>query len=118
MIFNETKEIVKKIYESVPVSGKCDICEKQFWKTTELGGSYFHDEPIFDYYRITTQHHNWGYESLDSIKTHEFCCIDCMLKFIRNYWEENRKHYIIGRDTYEMEITHESALRSHDEDHL
>lgn len=105
MIRSEFMDVTRVYHQAVPVSGKCDECGKEL---TQNGSG------LYDYYRLSTSHNNWGNDSCDSYKYYDFCCIDCMLKFVDEFWSGLRgPRYSIGHDTYEMEICHKFQLEEH-----
>lgn len=109
MIETERKEVTTTKYEYVPVKGICDGCGKEF--ATRKYECYSSDED-YDYYRIVTNHHNWGNDSCESYEAKDFCCIDCAMKFIRDYWEDKRS-YGPGHMTHEMQIEHKFRLEEY-----
>ena len=69
MITMENKEIVHKYIniERVPVSGQCDVCGKTLESIEKKKlPPNLQNENLYDYYRITTHHHDWGNDSADS----------------------------------------------------
>lgn len=113
MIKTEQKEIVRKYYNQVPVSGVCDVCGSELKPIDESKcPPLYKDKDIYDYYRITTYHHDWGNDSIDSYKYTDCCCLDCAMKFIHKYWDGcTRKS---PWPTKEMEMKHEYELTAHD----
>lgn len=82
--------ITTSIYKPVPISGSCDVCGKELLPIDK--GKYtsyasYIDYDLYDYYRITTHHHDWGNDSMDSYEYKDCCCLDCALKFINKYWD-------------------------------
>ena len=102
MIYTEDRKVTHISHEDVPVRGECDVCRKELLQR---------NDGLYDYYRIVTHHNNWGNDSIDSFETMDFCCMDCMMEYIRKYWNDKREGYIPGRDTYRMEVCHMYNLR-------
>ena len=113
MIYTEKKEVVHTAYKEVPISGVCDICGKELLPVdkSKLDQCYRGDRNIYDYYRITTHHHDWGNDSVDSYEYTDCCCVDCALMFIQKYWKDCTK----GKPwpTLELEMRHEYELTDH-----
>ena len=111
MIHTERKKVTTTTYEQVPVSGECDICGKPLEPVypSKLP-SHISDKDIYDYYRITTHHHDWGNDSIDSYEYTDCCCLDCALAFIRKYWTGCTKSK--PWPTLELEMKHEYYLRT------
>ena len=112
MINTERKEVIKTIYEDVPVSGKCDICGKALLPVDKSKIPPTCDFDVYDYYRITTHHHDWGNDSIESYSYTDCCCLDCALKFINRYWEGCTRSK--PWPTLELEMKHEYRLTDHD----
>ena len=111
-IKTERKEVIKKSYDNVPVSGECDICGKTLMPVDkDKLPSHYKDRDIYDYYRITTHHHDWGNDSIESYEYFDCCCIDCALKFIARYWDGCTKSK--PWPTLELEMRHEYELTDH-----
>lgn len=77
MRVTERKEVVKTTYEDVIVCRKCDVCSKPI-------------EPIdanenYHYFVVTTHHHDWGNDSIESYEHYDACCPECALKIAENY---------------------------------
>lgn len=111
MITTERKEVTKTYYDYVPVSGRCDICGKELLPVDkDKLLPHLRDRDIYDYYRITTHHHDWGNDSIDSYAYTDCCCLDCALKFIQKYWDGCTK----GKPwpTLELEMKHKYELEA------
>ena len=109
MIKTEMKEVTRTTHEYIPVKGVCDGCGKEFALRKYDHSS---NNEYYDYYRIITHHHNWANDSCESYEAKDFCCMDCMMNFIRNYWEGKRK-CDVGRMTHHMEIKHMLRLEEY-----
>ncbi len=70
-------EVVETVTEEIRrVTGiKCDICGE----IVPIYGKYF---------RVTTGHHEWGNDSVDSIKAKDICP-GCIGKFVTEYLTDN-----------------------------
>lgn len=78
-----TESVVSTAYRiKRTVSGvKCDICGK-----IVPAGKYGQKDSM--YYKVTTGHHDWGNDSVDSIE-HMDVCQECVLPFIGDYLWDN-----------------------------
>lgn len=85
MIFYGKPKIIKKEERRAEYL-RCDVCKNKITKT---------------YYAVTTGHHDWGNDSIDSIE-HKEICINCISKFTIEYLKENVK-----RNTDYIEIEKE-----------
>lgn len=65
--YKTTERIVKK--ERI-VGIKCDICQK------EITGKYW---------QLTTHHHDWGNDSIDSYEHSDICSRKCINKALNDY---------------------------------
>ena len=91
MYITEKKKVTK--YLERVVKTKCDICQKEipnFDETRDLRKSR--------YFEVTTGHHLWGNDSIDSIRDYNICP-DCIQKFIKNYIENVENTYYIDIET-------------------
>lgn len=84
MIKRITRKVMKEVEETVSSVGICDICGKEFNYETLP-----YRQPMSSYYDITTGHHDWGNDSVDSVESRDACCDECLLKFIQE-WLKNR----------------------------
>ena len=108
MIKTERKEVTRTSWEYIPVKGICDRCGKEF-----VSKAYGPSRVVFyDYYRVVINHHNWGNDSYESYEAKDFCCINCMMKFIQDYWDDKRK-IVPGHMTHEMKIKHMLQLEEY-----
>lgn len=58
-----------------------------------------------EYYEVTTGHHDWGNDSIDSVEHYDYCPT-CVLQAMDEYYETTN-----GRDTTQyLEINHEQYL--------
>ena len=80
MRVTETKEITKIIKEEVTVKRICDNCGKEITisHVTGYGDRY-------NYFHITTHHHDWGNDSIDSYESYDACCPTCALEMAKKY---------------------------------
>lgn len=99
----ETKEITKVVKEEVTVERICDNCGKKIAIShiTGLDNQY-------NYFRITTHHHDWGNDSIDSYESYDACCPTCALEMTEKYLSNAYK----GCNTKEIEIEHVRGLES------
>jgi hypothetical protein len=82
----EIKEVVKK--QEVLKKITCDNCDKDI---TETEMDYF--------YEVSTSHHKWGNDSIESFKEYDFCSYNCMLEHLFDYFKNAQETY-----KYEIEI--------------
>lgn len=112
MIAYEIQEVVTRNVREVPVSGQCDVCGCNLQPVDKSKLSiHLKDDIIYDYYRITTHHHDWGNDSIESYEDHDCCSIKCALNFIENYYKDCTKH--TPWPTLELEMKHEYKLVNH-----
>ena len=112
MIKTEQKEVTKTFYDYVPVSGQCDVCGKELEPVDSSKlPTHLCNRKIYDYYRITTHHHDWGNDSIDSYEYTDCCCLECSLKFIDKYWDVQKSK---PWPTLQLEMNHEYELTKHD----
>ena len=91
-----TKEIVKENRKLEYI--RCDKCKKKI-----------NDDMLF--YDVTTHHHDWGNDSIDSYVRMQICP-DCIIKFTQQYLER-------AKGTEEIEIerrTYFYTNENYDED--
>ena len=114
MIRTERKEVVHKNYEYVPISGKCDVCGKELLPVDKSKlEPYYRDQNFYDYFYITTHHHDWGNDSCESYEYHDCCCLECALSFIKEYWHDCTRSKPFP--TLELEMEHRHHLENHRE---
>lgn len=78
-IKGEKVEVIKEIkYKCKGV--KCDICGKLI-ASPEKDELATHYNDKYRYYSVITGHHDWGYDSVDSIE-HLDVCKDCVMDFV------------------------------------
>jgi len=99
----ETKEITKVVQEEVTVKRICDNCGKEITisRKTGLGNQY-------NYFLITTHHHDWGNDSIESYEYYDACCPTCALEMAEKYLVNAYS----DRNTKEIEIEHVRGLES------
>lgn len=82
IIKGESREKVVSIRYAV--NGiKCDCCGNII-KPPEERNQFIQNTDRYKYYEVTTGHHDWGRDSVDSIQ-HRDICPGCILKFTSNY---------------------------------
>ena len=65
----------------------CDVCKKIVWKKNLLPDAKHNYSNNVGYYDITTGHHDWGNDSVDSIEHHQVC-EKCLKSFVAGYFDE------------------------------
>lgn len=84
----EKREHIK--IEKVIIDVNCDNCEKPIIKDRK---------PVHDtHFQVTTSHHRWGNDSIDSLEHYDFCSIACLTDHMNEYYED-------GSDTDEYDIS-------------
>lgn len=97
----------KRVIETpVPISKTClcDICkaviyEKKYDTESSAG------DPI-QYYRVTTGHHDWGNDSVDSIDTYDICSPECMAVIMGKYYDQSYCENSSMRNTEYITVEH------------
>lgn len=105
---DKTRTIQKEIEEVIGYSVSCDKCKKVILTRdlTKIPGwtpNGVHAKEI-GYYEVTTGHHDWGNDSIDSIKTHDICC-DCINSFVSEYLKNSDDEYGVHHSCY-IDINH------------
>lgn len=67
----KTKTVKYKIIKAI----KCDVCRK------EISGKYW---------KLTTHHHDWGNDSIESYKYFDLCSKECINKKLDKYIKDCR----------------------------
>ena len=96
-VYRDMKQIV---INEVVVGKKCDVCFKDIPPTSREFPRTSH--PYFD---ITTHHHDWGNDSVDSFEYFHACSPKCALKFVDEYLNDDFE----GHHSREIEIEHHGA---------
>ena len=98
----ETKqETTKVVVESVITGRKCDICGKDILPIN----IYSVDQ--YNYFLITTHHHDWGNDSVDSYEYYDVCSPECVMAFANKYIRDSYDEVINSR---EIEVKHVRTL--------
>ena len=95
-IINTKKILVKR---DCIVGKKCDICGKEIPPTAF---PHRYGEQVYDYYEVTTHHHDWGNDSVDSYEHFDACSPDCAYKL----WEKYIRDSAGARNTMCIEVEH------------
>lgn len=94
MKIKEKQQIM--IDKEVDVRIICDECRREIRNreniNKRLRGSH--------YYEVTTHHHDWGNDSIDSYKYLDFCSFECMVEYMKRYYESGN-----GSESYDVERT-------------
>lgn len=87
-MIEEKKEIVMLPQSTViEKTCICDVCKKVIWKKNLLPDAKHNYSNNVGYYDITTGHHDWGNDSVESIKHHQVC-EKCLKSFVAEYFDE------------------------------
>lgn len=98
----ETKqETTKVVVESVITGRKCDICGKDILPI-KIDAFY-----QYNYFLITTHHHDWGRDSIDSYKYYDACSPECVMAFTNKYIQNSYDEIINSK---EIEVKHVRTL--------
>ena len=91
------------VEENLVVGKICDICRKEIMPTSvSPRGCSLHNTPFFE---ITTGHHDWGNDSVDSIEIKHACSPECLMKFVGKYVTRD----FAGYNTDYIDIEHVSG---------
>ena len=74
-----------EVYESVLDKVICDTCNKEI-----ESGKYF---------EVTTGHHRWGNDSMESFKESDYCSKECLDVAYNKYYDE-----ILETDYFNIEV--------------
>lgn len=96
----ERKKVVHEEIEEVIVGRVCDICKKKIEPEKHYG--------VYDYFKITTHHHDWGNDSIESYEYYDACSPECAIHFANNYLQSAFGQY--SRNTRTVEIEHCNSL--------
>ena len=93
----------KKIEETrnILTSIVCDVCGRDIPANKWTNGKPKYCTEKF--MRVTTGHHDWGNDSIDSIETHQICSPECMDEFIKGFYENFTRNKESGTDYIEIE---------------
>lgn len=67
------------------VKVKCDICGKELIAKDKSWNDY-----SSRYYEVTTGHHDWGNDSVDSVKTKDVCP-DCLIDYVKVFFGKHKE---------------------------
>lgn len=99
MIKDKIVEVTEK--RRVPISLVCDVCGKEIPANIFTAG-----KPEYctqKYMRVTTGHHDWGNDSIDSVEVHHICSAECMDKYMKNFYKTFRNNGDTATDYIEIE---------------
>lgn len=89
MIKTEKKLVTIQREEESITLASCDCCHKDLELVNERYSDCEKDSKVIHrYVSLTTSHHDWGNDSVDSIESHEFCSMKCCLKWITEHEKE------------------------------
>jgi len=66
-----TETVTKE--KKIRIGFRCDVCRKE------------HKDMAKKYWKVTTQHHDWGNDSCESIETFDVCSKECLHKLLDEY---------------------------------
>lgn len=89
--------------EDVAIKKFCDVCGEEIkahepsliWNRVDPRGRPWH---TVKYLSVTTGHHDWGNDSIDSVETHDVCSTECLAKFMQRFYSEFNKSKTYGTD--------------------
>lgn len=83
------KSVVKEVDTVVGEKLTCDICNKIIYLKKEEDEKPEIDNP---YYSTTTGHHEWGNDSVESIKCNDVCSDECLAVVMTEYMERVKEY--------------------------
>lgn len=95
--YGEETRTVYKIMKKVDCI-VCDVCGKSLYPCTK-------------YYEVLTGHHDWGNDSIDSVKNSDICS-DCLPGFVADYI---RRHKNNSSDYIDIEASIFTSFRFDEE---
>lgn len=80
----------KAVYQEIVVSEECwrDRCGRHLWYHTKNCYKKPGLKDMAHYYHVVTGHHDWGNDSIGSIKTYDVC-VRCTKKMFEEYVEDS-----------------------------
>ena len=99
MVKEKTVEVTEK--QRVVISLVCDVCGKEIPANKFTAGK--RNYCTRKYMEVTTGHHDWGNDSIDSIEVHHICSTECMDKYMRNFYMTFCQNEDSGTDYIEIE---------------
>ena len=66
-----------KVHEAGPIWNRCDSRGRPYCTAKYLS--------------VTTGHHDWGNDSIDSVETHDICSTECLSKFMQEFYSKFNK---------------------------
>ena len=92
------KTIKQKVLrtEDVTIKKFCDVCGEEIkayesvqgWNRCDSRGRPYR---TVKYLSVTTGHHDWGNDSIDSVETHDICSTECLAKFMQEFYSKFNK---------------------------
>ncbi len=81
----EIHEELKTVEVKKEIGVVCDECGKEISET---------------YYEVVTGHYDWGNDSVDSVDSEDICCLECLEKNQKKYFEiaNGSEYYNISRE--------------------
>lgn len=73
-----------KIYGGVASWNRCDPRGRPYWTVKYLS--------------VTTGHHDWGNDSIDSVETHDICSTECLSNFMQEFYSCFNRSNSTGTD--------------------
>ena len=108
MIKTITRKVMKEVVEDISSVGVCDICGKEFNYKPWYG-----KDKIASYYHISTGHHDWGNDSVDSVESRDACCDECLLRFTQEWLKYK---YVIRSNTAYIDINKDMHILKEKQD--
>lgn len=95
------KRITHTVISDLVYAKKCDICGKDIPPTKRS----VPPTERFPFFEISTSHHDWGNDSIDSIEYMDACSPECAMKFAKEYLEKD----FTKNHSKEITIEHRNA---------
>lgn len=96
-----TKKMVVAKTEEIEIGIKCDVCKRAI-------------ENKQQYWRVTTGHHDWGNDSIESIEHIDVCSAQCMVSIVNDYINRSDRNSKNGRNSEYIDIERETLWVSVD----
>ena len=79
------KEKEIKRIEEIEIGITCDMCKKEILNEEDYKSEF--RTKMSHYYKVTTHHHDWGNDSIDSYNYIDICSESCLFNFLKKYYD-------------------------------